>query len=127
MQSVWATIKPGLEVTAKKAPGGWIPEDIYMAIKTGEATLHLISVDKYYRAFIISKKIETYEGTKLLIWVLHGDGKDDLMIDNWDEIKQWAANIGATKIQFQSGRKGWARVAKRLGFEPTMQIYEVEV
>ena len=125
--SVWPTIKPGLETTAQKAPGGWIPEDVYMEIKSGAAVLHTVIVESYYRGFIVSKSIDTFEGRKLLLWICHGDASGDVLNDNLDQLQEWAKNIGAVKLQFQSPRKGWERVGAKLGFVPTMVVYECEV
>lgn len=121
---VWPTIRPGLEITAKKAPGGWLPEDVYMQVKTGDAVLHTAIVDNYFKGFLVSKSIDALEGRKLLLWICHI--QDDLLADNLDHIKEWARNIGAGKVQFQSPRKGWEKRAVALGFVPTMVIYEAE-
>lgn len=125
LHSVWPTIRPGLEITAKKAPGGWIPEDVYLSIKTGDAVLHTAIVDSYYKGFLVSKAIDTLEGRKLLLWICHIE--DDLLDDNLEQVKEWAKNIGAVKIQFQSPRNGWERRAEALGFTPTMIVYETDV
>jgi hypothetical protein len=127
LRQVWDTIRPGLEVTAKKAPGGWLPEDVYLSLKTGDAVLHTVTADQYYRGFIISKSLDTFEGRKLLLWICYGDAGNDVFADNMETIREWAANIGAVKVQFQSPRKGWEKVGERLGFTPTQVIYECEV
>lgn len=127
LRNVWDTIHPGLVETARKAPGGWIPEDVYMRIKTGDAVLHIVSAESRYRGFLVTQSIDSVEGRKLLVWIIYGDGSDDLMAENMHQIREWAANINAVKIQFQSPRKGWAKVAERLGFEPTQTIYEMDV
>lgn len=123
----WQTIKTGLAETAEKAPGGWTPNDVFLQLATGQATIHLVIVEKYYRGFIITKMLDSHGVKKLLIWILYGDGSGDIMTDNMEQIREWATNIGAKSIQFQSGRKGWERVGKALGFEPTMTIFESEV
>lgn len=127
LRNVWDTIRPGLEITARKAPGGWIPEDVYLSLKTGDAVLHVCSVDKYYRGFLISRKLDTLEGKKLLIWIAHGDASGDVFADNLDTVKEWALGMGAVKIQFQSPRRGWEKVAEKLGFTPVQVVYEIEV
>lgn len=127
LRNVWDTVKPGLEIAARKAPGGWIVEDVYMSIKTGDSVLHLVTAENYCRGFMVSKTIDTMEGKKLLLWIMQGNASGDLMADNFDQIKEWAVTIGALKIQFQSPRKGWAKVAGKLGFRPTMTIYECDV
>ncbi|MHB1176067.1 MAG: hypothetical protein ACYCZJ_13190 [Sulfuriferula sp.] len=127
IRNVWQTIKPGLEITAKKAPGGWIPEDVYLSLKTGDSVLHLVTAESYYRGFLISKSLDTNEGRKLLLWITYGDASGDIFSDNMETIRDWASNIGAVKIQFQSPRKGWERVGAKLGFKPTMVIYECDV
>lgn len=123
----WQTIKPGLIDTAEKAPGGWGPSDVFLQLANGQATLHLVIVEQHYRGFIVSKIVNAHEGNKLLIWLAHGDGSDDLMLDNVQQLKDWAKNIGAVKLQFQSPRKGWERVGKKLGFKVTQVVYEQDV
>ena len=127
MGDYWQTIKGGLVETAEKAPGGWTPQDVFMQLVRGEATLHLVIVDKYYKGFLISKTIGTNGSKGLLIWIMHGDGSGNLMVDNMDQIRDWARNIGAKRIQMQSPRKGWERVAKKLGFRVTQIVYEQDV
>lgn len=122
----WQTIKPGLAETAEKAPGGWTPGDVFVQLANGQATLHLALVDQHYRGFMISKVRQEPEGVKLLIWIAHGDGSGNLMADNMDQLRDWAKNVGAVCLQMQSNRKGWERVASKLGFRPTMTIYETE-
>ena len=96
-----------------------------MAIKTGDAVLHTAIVDSYYKGFLVSKSIDTLEGRKLLLWICHIE--DDLLEDNLEQVKEWAKNIGAVKIQYISPRIGWKKRGPELGFEPTMVIYECDV
>lgn len=123
----WPTIKPGLIDTAEKAPGGWTPQDVFLQIAQGHAVLHIALVEQHYRGFMVSKTVDSHEGKKLLIWIAHGDGSGNLMHDNMEQLKDWAKNIKAAKIQMQSNRKGWARVAPKLGFKVTQIIYEQDV
>lgn len=123
----WQTIKPGLIDTAEKAPGGWVPGDVFIQLASGQATLHLVIVDQHYRGFMVSKTMPSNEGKKLLIWILHGDYSGSVMQDNMDQIRAWAKKIEAVKIQMQSNRKGWAKVAPTLGLVPSMTIYEAAV
>lgn len=122
----WPTIKPGLIETAEKAPGGWTPQDVFLQIAQGHAVLHIALVDQHYRGFLVSKTVDAHEGKKLLIWILHGDGTG-ILIDSMEVVREWARNIGAAKIQMQSNRRGWERVAPKLGFAPTMTIFETDV
>ena len=125
---VWPTIRPGLEITAKKAPGGWIPEDAYAELKNGSAVLHTVIKDNYYRGFIISKTFESYNGKVLLIWIGYSnDPNIDVITENVDEIMSWAKNINATKVQFQSPRIGFERIAPKIGFAKTMAVFERDV
>lgn len=127
LKTYWNTIKPGLETTMRKAPGGWIPEDVFHALMTGVSLLHIVRVGSYYRGFMVTQLIDSIEGKKLLIWIAHGDASGDVFGDNLDTIREWAKGLGAVKVQFQSGRKGWEKVGARIGFVPTMQIFECEV
>jgi hypothetical protein len=97
---------------------------VFLQLANGQATLHIALVNQYYRGFMVSKVHESHGVKKLIIWIAHGDGSGDLMQNSMDQIREWAKTIGAAKIQMQSGRKGWERVGARLGFVPTMTIYE---
>jgi hypothetical protein len=127
VRSVWSTIKPGLETTARKAPGGWLVEDVYRSLLNNTSTLHLGIVENRYRGFVITQMVESPECRKLLIWILYGESVSGMFADNFDQFREWAANIGAAKIQFQSPRKGWEKVAGALGFEPVQVIYESDI
>ena len=128
LRDVWPIVRKGLEETISKAPGGWIPEDIYSEVLTGQAVLHLGIVEDHCRGFIVSKTLEGIRGKTLLIWVLYSDWNGrNILQDNMDEVSAWARNIGANRIQFQSPRRGWERVAESLGFHQTQVIYEYEL
>ena len=122
---MWATIRPGLEKTAIKADGGWIPEDVFMELKMGGAVLHLVIVDMHYKGFLVSKTFDSFDGKTLLLWIGYSEEKGrDLLVDNIHWIDEWAVKIGANRVQWQSPRKGFARVAPKLGYEQKMVIYE---
>ena len=105
-----------------------MPNDVFLQLANGQATLHLVIVEQHYRGFMVSKTMPSNEGKKLLIWILHGDySAGSVMQENMDQIMAWAKNIEAVKIQMQSNRKGWEKVAPKLGLVPTMTIYEAAV
>lgn len=123
----WSTIKPGLVNVADKAQGGWNPGDVFLEIAGGGAFLHIALAEKHYRGFIVTQMQESHSGKKLLIWIAHGNAEGNLMVDGIGQIREWAKGMGAVKLQFQSPRRGWEKVAKTIGFAPTMVIYESDV
>ncbi|MFD0738231.1 hypothetical protein ACFQZQ_02865 [Lysobacter koreensis] len=108
LRSVWTDVRAGLEQMPAE---DWIAEDVYHAIKTGDAALHIAVGDAGFAGFLIMLKRQT-EFTKqptLHIWLAYNHGGADVIAAGESLIKQTAANIGATKITFGSPRLGWAK------------------
>jgi hypothetical protein len=125
IQDVWETIKPGLDKIAS-ATDEWIAEDIYMALKLNTCSLFLCEINGNYKGFVVSQKQENYGKVKLHIWAAFSQANDYNVLENsMDEIKSWANNIEAKKITFSTTRKGWEKVAPKLGFEKTLTTYEI--
>jgi hypothetical protein len=123
----WDLILPGLEVVAQHGDH-WRPEDVYMALRQGAANLHVIRTGGRYSGFIVAKPSYGYDGPVLHVWAAYAvPGMPSLRKATRDQLRQWARDMGARRITFTSPRKGWERLVRQLGFEPTLTIYEQEV
>lgn len=123
----WDTVLPGVERVAQYADH-WRPEDVYMELRLGNAHLHVCRIDGRYAGFIVAKQSRDYDGPTLHAWVVYAvPGKACLHRHAMGQLKQWAKDMGARRITFTSPRKGWDRLARKLGFEPAMQLFECEV
>lgn len=125
----WETIKPGVEKVSKlQGTVGWLVEDVYSAVKTGLAHLHLCMRDGTYVGFIVTTNDQHVIGVVLTVWIAYSTiDQADFHEMIMEKLKEWAKNINARSIRFISPRTGWERMAPKLGFKYISSIYELEV
>lgn len=121
----WDRVRAGLVEVKKATTDDWLPEDVYMAIKTGGASLY-VGEDQHgdYLGFIVLMLVKTFHGSKVEIWCAHSATPAPLMRTFWPQIQDIARQTGANKIGFSSAREEWQQAAKRLGFVPKQVDYE---
>jgi hypothetical protein len=121
----WEQVRTGLLIVKQMTTDDWLPEDVYMSLKTGGSTLYVGEDDQGdYQGFIVLRLIQTFHGSKVEIWCAHSATKTPLMRTYWPEIQAICAKAGASRISFSSAREEWQRAAKRLGFVPKQISYE---
>ena len=118
LRQVWSQIKPSLEDMAKRST--WIVEDAYCDLKEGRANLYLTIEDKYFTGYIITQTL----GDKLHIWAAYNN-KNDVLVDGLESVKALAKEQGLSEITFISPRKGWDKIAPKLGFKPSQWVYKL--
>ena len=118
LRQVWNQIKPSLEDMAKRST--WIVEDAYCDLKEGRANLYLTIEDKYFTGYIITQTL----GDKLHIWAAYNN-KNDVLVDGLEAVKELAKEQGLSEITFISPRKGWDRIAPKIGFKPSQWVYKL--
>jgi len=118
---VWDKIREGLLEVKNKASDGWMPEDVYMALKSGHSTLHITEENNEYTGFVVLTPMQDYRGKKLHIWAAyHTAGK---AVEKYrPELVDMAKQIGAKRLCFESTRKGWEKF-----YIPTMTTYEYNI
>ncbi|MCF2133870.1 MULTISPECIES: hypothetical protein [Mycetohabitans] len=121
----WPALRTPL--AAMHAADGWLPEDVYCAIKLGGASLYLLEVDGKRQGFVVLRVIHEIDGPRLHIWVLYADTRVDVMALFSDDIDAIARAAGASKVTFGTTRCGWQRVAPRYGFKRRETLYERNV
>ena len=120
LHSVWFQVRSGLEVVLEKSFDTWIPEDVYCAIKTGNAQLFLID-----GGFVVmqSNRDQWTNEQSLHIWItFHESGNFDVTDDFHANLRKLADNAGINKITFSSKRR-WER---KSGAKVKEIIYELE-
>ena len=120
LHSVWFQVRSGLEVVLEKSFDTWIPEDVYCAIKTGNAQLFLID-----GGFVVmqSNRDQWTNEQSLHIWItFHESGNFDVTDDFHSNLRKLADNAGINKITFSSKRR-WER---KSGAKVKEIIYELE-
>lgn len=124
----WEQVRPGLVKVKEHSGDTWLPEDVYMAIKSGKSTLHIGSLNEKYAGFIVLTPSSSYDGAVLHIWATYSEAKDFCVFTHGiEQLKQFATNLNAKRITFLSPRKGWERHGAKLGFMPRTVQYALEV
>ena len=118
LRQVWSQIKPSLEDMAKRST--WIIEDAYCDLKEGRANLYLTIEDKYFTGYIITQTL----GSTLHVWAAYNN-KNDVLVDGLESVKELAKEQGLSEITFISPRKGWDRIAPKIGFKPSQWVYKL--
>jgi len=116
--SYWPAVRKELDRLSRRGTDGWIPEDVYLLLRTNAATLY---VQDGVEGFAILQLFPNYSGKRLHIWI--ACLKDD-PLRFMDEIVALARQYGASKITYESPRAGWAKRAERLGFKAMATMYE---
>ncbi len=100
----WAAIEKGLLCVQKKTDADWQPEYYRTACREKRAFLFMAK-----EGFVILSPIATSKGVVLSIEIAYGLGMG--LIDRYSpHIEQFARDIGATRIQFNSPRRGFERL-----------------
>ena len=118
LRQVWQQIKPSLKEMAKRST--WIAEDAYSDIKEGRANLYLTLDKDYFTGYIITQTL----GNKLHIWAAYNTN-NDVLKDGLEATKELAKQQGLSEITFISPRKGWDKIAPKLGFKPSQWVYKL--
>ena len=86
-----------------------LPAELQDAIRKGMAFLFVRGADGFVLKPVVEQGI-----TGVLVWVGWGDGGAPER--HLPEVKRLARLIGARWLRFHSARKGWLRVAPRMGW-----------
>lgn len=124
----WERVRAGLLEVQKHSVEDWLPEDVYMTIKQGGATLWMAEDEQGdYLGFVILQVIPTFHSKRLHVWCAYGNNNRPVLRRFLGEIKELAKQAGARKITFLSPRDEWLAVGKRGGFKPTQTTFELEI
>lgn len=122
----WERVRAGLVEVKKATTDDWLPEDVYMALRQGQASLYIgTGAGGEYLGFVVLRLVPTFHGSKVEIWCAHAATKAPLMRTFLPHIQAVARNVGADRISFSSAREEWAAAARRLGFSPKQVSYEL--
>lgn len=124
LRAYWPLVRPWIEEAAGYARGEWIAEDVYAEIMAGSAHLYVAGEDDDLQGCGVFREQIRRDGKALFIWLVAG--KVGLTDGFWQDIRELAISICATKIVFESHRRGWRKRATRFGFKE-MSLYVAEV
>lgn len=109
LRQAWPTVRASLDEVQSKSPEDWIAEDVYHAVKSGAAALHLaMEGGELAGVLITTVTLAEFSGRRFLhVWVAHNLGDSDVIDAGLDMLRQMAKASGAEMITFGSKRPGW--------------------
>lgn len=125
LHSYWPQVKPGLERVRTKARASWLCEDIYSAVRSGAATMHVAYIDQHYAgALVLTINTDPFSAERsLLIWAAYTC--HPLVLGyGLAEVKAMAVRAGLRKLVFHSPRRGWTKRLANDGFEISEMKFE---
>ena len=105
----WPKILSSLCAVRLKAQDDWIAEDVYHAIKSGNAACHVADDNGYAGVLITTLTSAEFSGDKALhVWIAHSTG-GDVFEQGLPMLRDMAKRAGVSRITFGSPRPGWAK------------------
>jgi hypothetical protein len=124
----WERVREGLIKLKPTTADDWMPEDIYMSIRQGQAALYVGEDEQgEYQGFLIMQVIPMFHGAKLHVWCAYSAAKQPLMRTYFSQLQDIARQVKAKKITFSSNREEWEIVSRRIGFRPAQMTYEFDL
>lgn len=124
----WERVRAGLLEVKKATPEDWIPEDAYLMIANGNASLWIAEGEQgEYLGFVILRHVPTFHDSKLFIWCAYSATKVPLMRRCMPKLVEIAKSLKASKIGFSSARDEWHAAAERIGFKAVQVSYEMDI
>jgi hypothetical protein len=120
LRNWWNWVRPGLEKIKEKSTEPWIPEDVYADCYSQNSMLWVLLRHDRPVAFMVLQPL----GDTLHVWCAFAY-EEDCLLEGWENVQRIAKEGGATKVTFDSNRRGWDRTAKKLGFRPRKWIKEI--
>lgn len=111
VRQTWPLILPSLQAVMAKGAVEWIPEDVYHALKTGDAVCHIATDAGGYAGCMVTQRVtDHYSGKQSLhVWIVHNAGPAELLDCGMPMLQEMARKGGFARITFGSPRKGWAK------------------
>ena len=121
----WPLVRPGLERVRSRAGAAWLCEDIYSAVRTGGAMMHVGYIDQHYAGvLVLTINTDRFSSEKSLwVWAVYTCHPLALKCGLAD-VKAMAARAGLHKLTFHSPRRGWSRRLAAEGFEISEMKFE---
>lgn len=127
LREAWAYVRPALDTMDR--PDGWLPEDVYMTLRSNGASLYMLYDETGQKAgFFILRLLSDFDGPRLHIWILYAkDAEFDPMALFAEDLDAIARSCKAPRITFSTNRPGWHKLAPRYDFTPREITYEKPV
>ena len=126
--AAWPFVRFGCEKVLEKTNDRWIPEDVYMELRSASAFLYMIENEGDEVGFLVVRRVADPDGPALFVWIIYTEPGTMKKDENWKlvmaEVDSLARGIGAKRIRHYSSRSGFEGIG---AFTLKMHIYEREV
>ena len=124
-KGAWPFVRKGLEIVKAKTNAEWIPEDVYVHIRSGSASLFVATRWKRPVGFVIvTMTVNPFTGDKTaILWVCYTNERgvvDELL----PQVEAMAWDAGCAVVSFQSPRRAWKRRLAGQGYELREYVFE---
>lgn len=126
MRAYWPLVRGGIEkVIEKTGHVSFVPEDVYAGLMDNSNALVMtfLKDDTYAGFVILGHDRDRYSGKRqLLMWLGYGliDGAVEATIPFVEEM---ARRAKVDYISFHTSRKGWMKIAPKLGYELMEHVF----
>lgn len=124
VRQAWPMILSSLKAVMDTGPVEWIPEDVYHALRAGEAACHIATDANGYAGCMVTQRvIDPYSGVQSLhVWIAHNAADADVIEGGMELLRTMAKKGGFQRITFGSARPGWAK-----RFQILSATYEIPI
>lgn len=129
LREVWPEVRTRLERMCDRAKSDWLPEDVYMSCKSGNAGLHMLRRGGRMVGFFVLEVTQEFGIKSLHVWIMHHDGQGDegMYRSVLSSLKDYAQQAQCKRIRFATHRKGWAKRLQQHGFKPVLTTLELRL
>lgn len=121
LRNWWEWVRPGLIKIKTKSSEAWIPEDVYADCYSQRSALWVLFSNDKPVGFVVLQP----SGEALHVWCGFAY-EGNWMETAWEHIKGICRVQGFKRVTFDSNRRGWDKVAGKMGFKPRRWVAEIE-
>jgi len=119
VEAIWRTIEPGLVRAIKDGGSEYRPETVKASVVGGQFIIWVALKEEKYAGFLMTEPIVTDYSVWLNVPYAYGvpELSDDVREVAMQTLESHADSMGWRGVKFISARKGFERVAKKMGYE----------
>ena len=117
--AIWRTILPGLVEAIKDGGSEFCPETVKASVDSGQFTVWVALKGEKYAGFLMTEPIITDNNAWVNVPYAYGvpELAEDVRRIAMETIESFADSMGFGGVKFISARRGFERVAKKMGYE----------